>query len=124
MPICTLLKSVSKRQYSSLAKAWSGDLQTDWQSGTRETTRNRDRGQSVSIEGPSIAQPYLACRVWRHMRGCFNRYRGDGSGRCYQQIDFSKHVVDRATHAFKSETIRDVRDCVCGRCLGQSLSHP
>src|SRR5713101_501595 len=106
MPIRSLLKSVSKRQHSSLAKAWSGDLQTDWQSGTGETTRNRDRGQSVSIEGPSIAQPYLAGRRgWRHIRGFFDRYRGYGSGRCYQQIDFSKHVVDRASRAFKRETI-------------------
>src|SRR6267143_710692 len=108
MPICTLLKSVSKPKHSSLAKAWSSDLQTNWQSGVGETTRNRDCRQSVSIEGPSIAQPYLACRVWRHIRGCFDRYRGYGSGRCYQQIDFSKHLVDRAPHAFKRETIRNV----------------
>src|SRR5213593_1211776 len=100
MPICSLLKSVGKRQYSSLAKAWSSDLQTDWQSGAGETSWNRDRGQSVSIEGPSIAQPYLACRVWGHIRSFFDRYRRYGSGRSYQQIDFSEHVVDRASHAF------------------------
>src|ERR1700730_11670098 len=124
MPIGSLLKSVSKRQHSSLAKAWSSDLQTDGQSGAVETTWNRDRGQSVSIERPSIAQPYFACRVWRHIRGFCDRYRGYGSSRCYQQIDFSKHVVDRASHAFKRETIRNVYSCVYSRCLGQSLSHP
>src|ERR1700688_1064729 len=124
MPIRTLLKSVSKCQHSSFTKAWSGDLQTDWRSGLCETCWNGDRGQSVSIEGPSIAQPYLACRVWRHIRGFFDRYRGYGSGRCDQQIDFSKHVVGLASHAFKRETIRNVRNCVCTRCLSQSLSHP
>jgi hypothetical protein len=41
MPICSPLKSVSKRQHSSLAKAWSGDLQTDWQSGAGETRDER-----------------------------------------------------------------------------------
>ncbi len=40
MPICILLKGVSKPKHSSLAKAWSGDLQADWQSGTGETTWN------------------------------------------------------------------------------------
>src|SRR5258706_1792716 len=124
MPICTLLKSVSKPQHSSLAKAWSGDLQTDWQSGAGETARNRDRGQSVSMEGPSIAQPYLACRGWRHIRSFFDRYRGHGSGGCYQQIDVSKHVVDSASNAFESETILNIRTGVCSRCLSQSLSHP
>ncbi len=54
MPIRCLLKGVSKRQHSSLAKAWSGDLQTDWQSGAGETCWNRDGGQTVSIEGSSI----------------------------------------------------------------------
>src|SRR5450432_383497 len=108
MPIGNLLKSVRKRQHSSLAKAWSGDLQTDGQSGIRETTWNRNRGQSVTIEGPSIAQPYLAWRRrYRHLRGFFDRYRRHGSGRCDQQIHFSKHVVDRASHAFKRETIRN-----------------
>src|SRR5712664_324798 len=124
MPICTLLKSVSKRQHSSLAKAWSGDLQTDWQSSAGETGWNRDRGQSVSIEGPSIAQPYLACRVWRHIRGFLDRYRGYGSGRCDQQIYFGKHVARRPSHAFKRETIRNVGSGVYSRCLGQSFSHP
>src|SRR6266404_6822463 len=124
MPIRSLLKGVSKGQHSSLAKAWSGDLQTDWQSGAGETTWNRDRGQSVSIEGPSIAQPELACRVRRHIRSFFDRYRRYGSRRCYQQIDFSKYVVDCAAHAFKRETILNIRAGVCGRCLGQSFSHP
>src|SRR5713101_2237579 len=108
MPVRSLLKSVSKRQHSSLAKAWSSDLQTDWQSSAGETTWNRDRGQSVSIEGPSITQPDFACRGGRHIRGFLDRYRGYGCGRGYQQIDFSKHVVDRASHAFKRETIRNV----------------
>src|SRR5258707_2070335 len=108
MPIRSLLNSVSERQHSSLAKAWSSDLQTDWQSGAGETRWNRDRGQSVSIEGPSIAQPYLACRVWRHIRGFFDRYRWYGSGRCDQQIDFSKHVVYRTPDTFQRETICNV----------------
>ncbi|MDX6382597.1 MAG: hypothetical protein QOK48_170, partial [Blastocatellia bacterium] len=34
MPIRRLLKCMSKPQHYSLAKAWSGDLQTDWEAGT------------------------------------------------------------------------------------------
>ncbi|MGH9971802.1 MAG: ABC transporter permease [Pyrinomonadaceae bacterium] len=36
----------------------------------------------------------------------------------------NKHVVDRASHAFKRESIRNVRNWVYSRCLGQSFSHP
>src|SRR5438045_8556999 len=113
MPIRSLLKVLSKLKHSSLAKAWSGDLQTDWQSGLRETCWNRDCRQSVGIEGPSVTQPYLAGRGWRHIRGFFDRYRGYGSGWCDQQIDFGKHIARRASHAFNREAIRTVGSGDC-----------
>src|SRR5678816_422418 len=69
-----LLESVGKRQHSSLGEAWSSDLQTEGQSAVGKSTWNRDCRQSVTIEWPSVAQPYLTCQRRRHLRGFFDRY--------------------------------------------------